>query len=159
MTAELAGASLREAAAFFRKYFKKEIRAFVCDSWILNPAWMELLPESNLAAFMRELYLFPRTPYPQAGLFFVFGRSDGDFASYPADTSLRRAFHRLYNAGEPFRTGGMVRPDGRPRPLGKRDLPLPVDPGDIIGERRRGFRALLPEKAFGVRRSAALRDG
>ena len=107
MTAELAGASLREAAAFFRKYFKKEIRAFVCDSWILNPAWMELLPESNLAAFMRELYLFPRTPYPQAGLFFVFGRSDGDFASYPADTSLRRAFHRLYNAGEPFRTGGM----------------------------------------------------
>lgn len=77
MTAELAGASLREAAAFFRKYFKKEIRAFICDSWILNPAWMELLPESNLAAFMRELYLFPRTPYPQAGLFSFSGEATG----------------------------------------------------------------------------------
>ena len=33
-----------------------------------------------------------------------------------------------------------------------------IEAGDIIGERRRGFRALLPEKAFGARRSAAPRD-
>ena len=116
MTPELAGESLRAAVRFFRKQFHKEIRLFVCESWILNPAWMELLPESNLTKFMRELFLFPAPPETRAGLFFVFGRDDGDFASYPADNSLRRAFHRLYESGGTFRAGGMLLPtDGLDR--------------------------------------------
>lgn len=110
MTPELAGESFREAVRFFREHFRKEIRMFVCESWILNPAWMELLPESNLAKLMRELFLFPAPPSPLSGLFFVFGRDDGDFASYPADTSLRRAFHRIRESGEPLRSGGMFLP-------------------------------------------------
>lgn len=110
MTPELAGESLRAAARFFRKQFRKEIRLFVCESWILNPAWMELLPESNLAKFMRELFLFPAPPEKRSGLFFVFGRDDGNFAEYPADNSLRRAFHRLYETEGIFRAGGMLIP-------------------------------------------------
>lgn len=116
MMPELAGESLRAAVRFFRKQFRKEIRLFVCESWILNPAWMELLPESNLAKFMRELFLFPAPPEERSGLFFVFGRDDGDFAAYPADNSLRRAFHRLYESEGVFRAGGMFIPaDGLDR--------------------------------------------
>ena len=112
MTPELAGESLRSAARFFRRQFHKEIRVFVCESCILNPAWLELLPESNLAKFMRELFLFPAPPEERSGLFFVFGRDDGEFSSYPADNSLRRAFHRLHDSGGTFRAGGMFIPVG-----------------------------------------------
>lgn len=116
MTPEVAGESLREAARFFRKQFHKEIQLFVCESWILNPAWLELLPDSNLSKFMREVFLFPGPPEDASGLFFVFGRDDGDFSTYPADNSLRRAFHRLHESGGTFRSGGMLVPvDGLER--------------------------------------------
>lgn len=112
MRPELCRESLREAFAFFRRHFKKEIPAFVCCSWILNPDWMTELPESNLAAFMRMVRLFPTPPDPKSGLFFVFGRDDGDPLTYPADNSLRRAFRRILESGRSLRSGGMfVLPD------------------------------------------------
>lgn len=112
MRPELCRESLREAFAFFRRHFKKEIPAFVCCSWILNPDWMTELPESNLAAFMRMVRLFPTPPDPKSGLFFVFGRDDGDPLTYPADNSLRCAFRRILESGRSLRSGGMfVLPD------------------------------------------------
>ncbi len=108
MRPELCRESLREAFGFFRRYFKKEIPAFVCCSWILNPDWMAELPQSNLAGFMRMVRLFPAPPDPKAGLFFVFGRDDGDPREYPADNSLRRAFRRVLESGRGLRSGGML---------------------------------------------------
>ncbi len=108
MRPELVKDSLRQAIAFFRSYFQLEIALFVCTSWIFNPAWEELLPESNLAHFARNVYLLPGWPPTGVeGLSNVFGRSDRDFASYPADTSLQQAFHRLFAAEQRLCSGGM----------------------------------------------------
>ncbi len=109
MTPELVIASFREAVEFFRTYFKREVAAFVCDSWIFNPDWQEFLPESNLAKFQREVYLYPSTWIdPESGMFFVFGRTGGTRAEYPADNTLRRAFHRIWDSGRDLRSGGML---------------------------------------------------
>lgn len=107
MTPELAKESLRGAVEFFRRYFHKELHAICCESWILNPDWMEELPGSNLARFMEEVYLTPMPEVDRAGLFFVYGRSEGKLSEYPADNSLRRAFRRIIDAGRPLRMGGM----------------------------------------------------
>ena len=52
-------------------------------------------------------FLFPGPPEDASGLFFVFGRDDGEFSSYPADNSLRRAFRHLIDTDHPLREGGM----------------------------------------------------
>ncbi len=107
MKLELAGESLREAVSFFRTCFHREITGFCCESWILNPDWITELPDSNLTRLMREVYLFPIQETERAGLFFVYGRDDGDLSSYPADNSLRRAFRHLIDTDHPLREGGM----------------------------------------------------
>lgn len=107
MTLELAYESWREALEFFPKYLKKEVRGICCRSWILNPSFERELPESNLAKLMREVYLFPERSFGRDGAFFAFGRTDGDFSDYQRDNSLRRAFHRIVEAGELLKTGGM----------------------------------------------------
>ena len=107
MTPKLAKESLCRAVEFFRRYFHKELHAICCESWILNPDWMAELPGSNLARFMEEVYLTPMPEVDRAGLFFVYGRSEGKLSEYPADNSLRRAFRRIIDAGRPLRMGGM----------------------------------------------------
>ena len=108
MTPERVLASLQEAKRFFRKYFHRDIRVFSCASWILNPVWERELPGSNLARFMRMLYLTPGyVPSGRDGLFFVFGRDgEKDWSRYQTDTSLRRAFHRVHESGRSLANGG-----------------------------------------------------
>ncbi|MBO5308383.1 MAG: hypothetical protein J6C40_10295 [Lentisphaeria bacterium] len=117
MTPEIADASFREAVQFFRTYFHREIAAFLCTSWILNPAWQRLLPGSNLDKMQKKLLLYPAGADPYSGLFFVFGRSDDDFASYPADTTLRRVFHQVWAEGDTLRPGSMILPAEQYRPF------------------------------------------
>ncbi len=109
MSPELALESMRQAKRFFRQYFDRDIAMFVCGSWIFNPDWELELPDSNLARVMRMLFLAPC--YPGAGrdgLFFIFGRDkDADWSHYPADNSVRRAFHRLREKGRRLKSGGM----------------------------------------------------
>lgn len=108
MTLDKARESMLEAVEFFRNYFKKEISLFVCESWILNPEWEKRLPESNLAAFQKETYLFPlEIGDGSDGLFFIFGRSDGDPLTYPADNSMRRAMLDIIREGGKLKSGGM----------------------------------------------------
>ena len=110
MSPEIADASFREAVEFFRTYFRRDVAAFLCTSWILNPAWQRLMPGSNLDKLQKKLLLYPAGVDPYNGLFFVFGRSDDDFASYPADTTLRRAFHQVWAEGDTLRPGSMILP-------------------------------------------------
>lgn len=108
MYPELVKDSLQQAIDFFRRYFQLEVPFFVCCSWIFNPAWEELLPESNLAHFARNVYLLPGwPPTGKEGLMNVFGRNDPDYSSYPTTTSLQRAFHRLFASGRRLCSGGM----------------------------------------------------
>ena len=108
MTPEKVRASLREAVELFREHFRKEIPLFVCASWILNPEWEKRLPGSNLAAFQREVHLFPlEIGNGTDGLFFLFGRDDGDPLTYPADNSARRAMLDVIRDGGTLKSGGM----------------------------------------------------
>ena len=99
--------SLRRARDFFPRYLKREVAGFSCISWIFNPDFETELPNSNLADFMREVYLFPFKSVGVEGLQFVFGKSDKDWSDYPADNSLRLAFHRIREAGKRLKCGGM----------------------------------------------------
>jgi len=62
---------------------------------------------SNLAAFMRQLYLSPCASGGRDGLGFVFGKSAGDWSDFPRETSMQRAFHRLRESGRRLKEGGM----------------------------------------------------
>ena len=99
--------SLRRARDFFPKYFKRRVAGFSCFSWIFNPDFEAELPNSNLADFMREVYLFPFKSVGVEGLQFVFGRSGKEWSDFPADNSLRMAFHRIREAGKRLKAGGM----------------------------------------------------
>ncbi len=108
MTPEAIKSSLLEAKQFFRKYFSTDVKAFVCGSWIFNPAWERELPDSNLADFSRQVYKTPCFPVGGGpGLFFVYGRDDMDPRELPCTSSLHKAFRRIYEKGEPLRSGAM----------------------------------------------------
>ncbi len=101
--------SLLEAREFFPKYFNRQVPAFCCASWIFNNDFEEELPNSNLANFMREVYLMPFPSYGVEGLQFVFGKSEynNNWAHFPADNSLRLAFHRIRESGKFLKCGAM----------------------------------------------------
>lgn len=107
MTPEACCDSLNQALDFFPRYFKRQVTAVSCFSWIFNPDFEKELPESNLAKFMRQLYLFPFASVGVEGLAFVFGKHNEDWENFPADNSLRRAFHRIHASGRRLRAGGM----------------------------------------------------
>ena len=103
--------SLIEAVAFFRQYLHWDVKVFTCASWILNPAWERELPDSNLAMFQRNGYMTPcPPPSGKPGMFFVYGRSNADPRELPCTTKLHQAFRRIFERGEPLRTGVLFIP-------------------------------------------------
>lgn len=111
MTPESVDASLAQAEAFFSRY-RKSIRAFTCVSWILNPELAQRLPDSNIAAFQRRGFPFPVRASPEGrdGLFFVFGREDDDYGTYPRDNTLRKTLLAILESGKSLCSGGIVMP-------------------------------------------------
>jgi GNAT-like C-terminal domain/N-acyltransferase N-terminal domain len=109
MSLELCKDSFENAISFYKKYFPElELKAFICASWIFSPDYERLLPESNLARFMREIYLFPRTSSGKDGLFFLFGQDPEDYKDLPRDNSVRRAMLSILDEGKRLRSGGML---------------------------------------------------
>ena len=114
MTPEKSLDSFRKAFAFFRKYFPdKFYPAIVCKSWIGNPQFLELLPQSNLAKLMRNARLFPLPSSGIDGIHFIFGwemvkKYGTDYGKYPHDNSIRRAMLSVLERGESLRLGGML---------------------------------------------------
>lgn len=116
MTLELCRDSIREAFAFFARFFpSRPVRTVLSKSWIFNTQFEERLPDSNLAKFMRELYLFPIASTGTDGLFFVFCREHPDRSTAPRNTALQRAMLDILERGGALRSGGMF--------FLKRDLP------------------------------------
>lgn len=111
MTLDAVRESLTEAVKFFHDRLGREIKVFTCGSWILNPAWERELPDSNMAALERNVYMTPCPP-PEGnpGLFFVYGEDDCDPRQRPCTTSLHRAFRRILDRGEALRSGNMFIP-------------------------------------------------
>jgi len=108
MTPEACRESLKEALRFYAAYFpEKPVKAFVCSSWIFNPDWEHLLPDSNLTKFLRSCYLYPQRSNGREGLFFLFGKDYGDTSEYPRDNSARRAMLNILESGGRLRREGM----------------------------------------------------
>ena len=65
------------------------------------------LPDSNLVKFMREGYMAPGLESDgRDGVFFIFGRADNvDPLTFPAVTSMQKAFHRILRSGRRLRSG------------------------------------------------------
>lgn len=97
MPFEAVKSSLCQAKEFFLRYFRRRVPLFCCASWILNPAWQELLPRSNMAAFRRECYALTSLYWgPSAGMKFLFGRNDVPPTELEAHNSAQRAFQQAY---------------------------------------------------------------
>ena len=107
MTVERCEKSLKDAIRFFKQYLKCEPKAFTCFSWVFNPDFCQVLPESNMAKFMHNVYLTPLSGSSLSGLSFVFGKSDKNWSDYPAENSLQKAFHTLRKQGKRLKMGGM----------------------------------------------------
>ena len=110
MTPERCHDSMRQALEFFPRYFpERPFVGFGCASWILNPDHEEMLgPESNMAKWERELYLFPWPSGPREGLAAAFDEIEPpDLAKAPRDTRLRRAMLERLESGGRLRVGGM----------------------------------------------------
>ena len=101
--------SLHAAFKFFDKCFPGvHPLALQCHSWIFNTQLETRLADSNLASFMRELYLFPVMSSGVDGLLFIFCRDYDDWMQAPRETPLQCALLDLYCDGTPLRCGGMV---------------------------------------------------
>ena len=112
MTPEKTCDSLNKAFRFFSDHFPGKFKpAFISHSWIFNPQLEEKLPDSNLAKFMRECYLFPNYSSGQDGISYVFGRypvKKEDFPQLPRVTSVQRTLLEILESGQYLRNGGMV---------------------------------------------------
>lgn len=96
-------AAFAEANAFWLRAFGRYPRAWACDSWLFNPAWRELIPNSRIAHaidLFDELPPLAYNPEEPSGLFFVYGRERCDPRDFPATNSLERAFVTLYERAQ-----------------------------------------------------------
>jgi len=109
MSPEICRSSFDEALAFFAaQYPDKPVKLIFSISWIFNHAWLDYIPRSNMSALIRSSALFPSAHAANAGLFFVFGREDADYAGYPRTNSLERAVLDCIADGRPLRAPGAV---------------------------------------------------
>ena len=110
-------ASFAEAREFFRRVFHREVPLFVCWSWLLNPSWQRLLPQSRIARFGRAFFRFPGLPnHGTDGMFFVYGHERRPPTELPARNTMERAMRQAYLEEGELRTGAMLLPaDDIPR--------------------------------------------
>ncbi len=107
MTPELCRESFAEALEFFRSYMPdKDFKVIWSSSWIFNPAWAELMPQSNMAKLINSGYLFPTVRWEKyPGLYFVFGERDGRPEDFDPRNTVEKAVikcmkeNRLRSAG------------------------------------------------------------
>ena len=64
-----------------------------------------MLPDSNLAALINEGNLFPAFSANNPGLYFVFGRNDGDPESFNACNRMEKAVLQCYRENRLRRVG------------------------------------------------------
>jgi len=108
LTPEACLASFRLAADFFaRRHPETGVKLIGSESWIFNPLWQQRIPDSNLAAFQRELYLLPTVSSGNDGLFFVFCTTSADYARLPRRTTLQRLMLDTVSGGDKLRSAGI----------------------------------------------------
>lgn len=114
MAPEAVSQSLDAAATFYARHFPEQIEGGVdwlyCQSWLLDPALVELLPGSNIAAFAARWQVTGGIDKDRDGYYFVFN-IEPDVArvlpdrldELPQRTSLERALVSHWRAGNHLR--------------------------------------------------------
>ena len=123
--------SVQRMWGFFHTKTDLKVQAVVCESWLLDPVFPELLPpSSNMLQFQMAGYLMPEKGPSDCfrRVFGVKGERDG-IETVPWNTSMRRAFGKYYVSGGKFRNGRIVlMPEDFPwgsnpyRPAGKKQI-------------------------------------
>ena len=112
MKPELCQESFLEALTFFKSYMPdKKFRLIWSASWIFNPAWVEMLPASNLASLINRGRLFPTFSLGNPGLNFVFGKDSGAPDEFKAVNSVEKAVLQCYRENRLRRVGMFLLPD------------------------------------------------
>ena len=96
-------ASFAEAMTFWKRAFGHYPKAWACDSWLFNPIWRELIPESRIAHLIDNFEFvkcLPHNPKEPSGLYYVYGSDTTDPRDWPDRNSLERAFCEVYRRGE-----------------------------------------------------------
>ena len=108
MTPEAVNRSLKDAVTFYKKMFDTDVKIFFCTSWLFNPVWQKELPDSNIARWQRNSFMTPPLIADGiSGLFFIYGQRECDPRRSEAETSLHRAFCRIFDRQEKLRAGAM----------------------------------------------------
>lgn len=114
---EIVESSIEKGRQFFKKlYPEKNLKGFMCISWLLAPKLKEILkPTSNIIAFQN---IYTKFPYVSEGLdvfHFVFEKpatslKEVDLDALPEKTSLERTLKNMYKNGEViYETGGIFK--------------------------------------------------
>ncbi|MEA4889305.1 MAG: acyltransferase domain-containing protein [Clostridiaceae bacterium] len=103
------GESIKQALTFFQTHFpEKQIHAFVCLSWLLDPQLQQILDESaNISRFQRELYLYPIRSDDKQTFERVFHVVSPDIRQLNATTNLQKAILRYIKAGNRMHAAAM----------------------------------------------------
>jgi hypothetical protein len=108
---DICKASFLQAVEFFNAYFPdKPFEVFRCLSWIFNTDFIKVLPDSNLAKFMKEFYLYPYSSSKTEGIFFAFDRQYDEIKKIPRGNynSLQNFMLDTLENGGRLRGGGMT---------------------------------------------------
>lgn len=95
--------SYSKAYEFFTNYYKREFKAFICDSWLLYPENYNIIPEcKNIISFMDDYRIFKWHHDPSNDdLWRIFGNSALNYPDKPLDnkTYMQRQFIKHFNKG------------------------------------------------------------
>ncbi len=99
--------SFDQARVFYQNHFPElSCRAFVCESWLLDPLLQTILPETtNIVAFQKCWRLFPSEEDEEEANIRVFGMHPVDVDTAPQDSLLQRSILKSIRAGKPVRCG------------------------------------------------------
>ena len=102
------GEAMRWAARWFPEHFPEwPFLAYCCNSWLLDTQLQEFLPpESNIARFQREMYLFPTITSDENLVGPIFQCMPEFAAAMPRQTALQRALAEYREAGNKLRASG-----------------------------------------------------
>lgn len=111
LTPEKIRQSLKRMEQFFAQYQPDyHWKGFCCYSWLLDPAFPDLLgADSNIVKFIRMGEFFPVAGESEA-IFRVFGvkGEEEGFETVPHNTSMRRILAEFLRKGGKFRNGGWL---------------------------------------------------
>mgnify|MGYP004661816401 CR=1 FL=1 len=107
--------SFSQAEEFFKRFYNMDKIIYICDSWLLYPWLLEVLPDTSSIAGFQKKFKIIQVNENNVGLDWIFGSGIGSIKpnqpieNLPEDTSLRRAAKKRLYEGKKLGTALGVR--------------------------------------------------